>query len=72
MKVDHVFEEQLYVISSHAVACNPLFRNKEHCARFQKKVEKYLSPLCEVLEYCLLANPFQLIIRLRSREQIID
>lgn len=72
MKVDHVFEEQLYLISSHSVAKNPLFNNKSHCQRFLEKIEKYLSPLCDILDYCLLHNQFQLIVRLKSRDTFVE
>lgn len=68
MKKVHLFNDHIYLISSHAVARNPLFHNKFMCDRFLGKVEKYLSPLCEVLHYNLDGNQYQMLVKLKSRD----
>lgn len=72
MKVQHFFEESIYVISNYAVARNPLFSEKYYCKRFLRKVAHYLGPICDILSYGLMDNEFQLLIRLKSREVILD
>jgi hypothetical protein len=71
MKVQHVFNGHIYLISNHAVACNSIFENSELCTRFLEKVDLYLSPLCEILHYVLHDNQFQLLVKIASKEAFI-
>lgn len=68
MKVQHIFNGHFYLITNHAVASNSIFDNKVLCERFLRKVEFYLSPLCEVLHYVMHENQFQLVVKMASRE----
>lgn len=69
MQAKHIFNGHIYLISSHSVARNPLFHNRELCSRFLRKLDHYLGPLCEILQYSLLNHEFQLVLKIRSREK---
>lgn len=68
MRVHHLFENQIYMISNHAVARNPLFKDKYMCIRFLKKIDLYLGPICKILHYCLDQNQFQILVKLNDRD----
>ena len=68
MKVQHIFNDHLYVISNHVVACNSIFNSPLLCSRFLEKIDLYLSPLCKVLQYIIHENQFQLIVKISSRK----
>lgn len=68
MRVKYVSGEKFYLVSNHAVAINPLFKDKYYCVRFLHKLKFYLSPLCEILSYSFSNHEFQLMVRLKSRE----
>lgn len=67
----HFFNDHIYELHSHAVARNPIFTDKDLCQRFLEKVNKYLSPLCEILHYTIQGNQFRILIKLRSRNDFI-
>lgn len=62
----------MYVISNFTVALNTIFLDGDLCNRFLKKIEKYLSPLCKVIHYCLDDNQFHLIVMMKNREAFCD
>ena len=66
-KTYHFFNDSIYLISSHAVARNPIFYHKKICMRFLKKVDYYLSPIAEILHYAIINNEFQLLVKLKDR-----
>lgn len=72
MKVKYLFNDQIYIISNHAVAANPIFRNKEMCKRFLKKIDFYLSDLCTIYHYVFDDNQFQILLRLTSRTKFCE
>ena len=67
-KTTHLFEDNVYLISNHSVARNPMFSNVLMQKYFIEKMEKYLFPISEVISHSLLDNEFQILVRLRSRE----
>lgn len=67
-KTVHLFEEQIYHLSNHSVALNPMFADKSMQGYFLSKMEKYLTPVCSVLASCLNDNEFQLVVRLKTRK----
>jgi hypothetical protein len=69
MKVKYLFNDQMYLISNHAVAANPIFRNEYFCQRFLEKIEFYLSELCKIHYYIFDDNQFQILLSLSSRER---
>lgn len=70
MRAKHLFEENIYVLSNFVVAKNGLFREKKDCARFQEKIDFYLTPICEIYQYYIGVDQFHLIIRLKNRQAI--
>jgi hypothetical protein len=64
----HLHEGQFYLISNRAVARNPLFCEILIQDHFRKKMEYYLSPLCKILAYSLKDHEFQMLIKLKERE----
>ena len=70
IKAQHLFENGIYLISNHAVAKNRMFDDKNMQDFFHVQIEKYLSPLCEILAYCYHTDEFQLLVKLRSKEVI--
>lgn len=69
MKVTHLIENHIYLISNHAVARNPMFADIKIQEFFISKIEKYLTPLCNIIAYNLNGDEFQLLIKLNSREK---
>ena len=69
-KTQHFFENGIYLISNHAVARNRMFEGKDMQVFFQQKMEKHLSPICEIFSYCLNDDEFQILVKLRSRDVI--
>ena len=67
-KTTHLFEEHVYLISNHSVARNPMFSVVEMQNYFIAKMEKYLFPISEIIAHCLNDNEFQLLVKLKPRE----
>lgn len=68
MKNKHFFEEQIYSISNYTVPGTPLFFKPEIQVNFLEKMDKYLSPICEIHAYSLYDNEFKILIQLRERK----
>lgn len=72
MNTVHLFEEGYYLIGNKAVAKSFMFGDENDCKLFQSKIDKYLSPLCDILAYGFLKDEFQLVVRLKSRSVFED
>lgn len=70
VKAQHLFENGVYLISNHTVAKNSMFDDENVQAFFHQRMEKHLSPVCNILAYCLSGDEFQLLVKLRSKEEI--
>ena len=70
MKTRHLFSDRIYVISNSAEAKNSLFRKKEDYHLLQDKINKYLSPICDILAYNLNIDEYVLLIKIKSRESL--
>ena len=70
MSAKHLFADQIYVISNFVVARNALFKNKRYCRRFLQKIDRYLSPICEIYHYRINVDQFHIILRLGDRKTI--
>ncbi len=61
-----------YHIYSHAVGNENLFREDENYRYFLKKYAEYLNPISETFAYCLMPNHFHFLIRIKSKEELIQ
>ncbi len=68
----HLFEEHVYLIKNHAVARNPMFAENSLQSYFIKRMKKYLSPISDILAYCLKDNEFQILVKLKDRRTFED
>jgi hypothetical protein len=71
MKITHFEEERIYVISNHAVARNPIFGTKKVQNYFIEKMDFYLSPIAEIIGFNLINHEFQIMVKLRTREDFM-
>ncbi len=70
MIAKHIFEEGIYLLSNTGVARNPIFRNTANYERFKEKSSQYLEPLCKILAFSFNNNQWELIVKMRSRNEI--
>ena len=68
----HLFEDGIYYLSNHSVACNGMFIDKAMQDIFIERMEFYLSPLCKILGYNLEDNSFEILIRLKDRDVFVQ
>ena len=71
-KTQHLFEGNVYLISNHSVARNPMFSTLKMQQYFEKKMESYLSPISQIIAYALNDNEFQILVRLKERENFVN
>lgn len=67
LKTSHFFEENVYLLSNHSVALNPMFAEPEAQNFFLIAMRKYLEPVCHIIAHCLNDNEFQLLVKLKCR-----
>lgn len=68
----HLFENSIYLISNHSVARNPMFSNMRMQKYFIKKMQKYLAPISDILAYSMDDHEFQILVKLKGREDFVD
>ena len=61
-------EGEIYLVSNHAVARNPMFSELSLQKFFIEKVKKYLEPISEIVSYNLHSHEFQLLLKTKDRE----
>ncbi len=66
-KTKHFFEEQIYLVSNHSVALNPLFTDLQMQQYFKEKMEFYLKPVADILAYCISGTEYQILVKLKDR-----
>lgn len=65
-------EDRIYHVYNRTNNKEPLFLSDENRYFFLSKYHEYISPLAHTLCWCLLPNHFHLLIRIRTRSQIIS
>lgn len=64
------FEQgELYHIYNRGNNGQTIFFERENYLFFLKKVKKELTPLCDVLAYCLMPNHYHLLVRIDEKEE---
>ncbi len=59
-----------YHIYNRSVDKKPMFVSRDNYQYFIRKFDYYLSPVLEVVAYCLLGNHFHFLIKIRSEDEI--
>lgn len=59
-----------YHIFNHAVGNELLFRENRNYHFFLEKIEKWITPVGNLLAYCLMPNHFHLLLQIRSTEEL--
>jgi REP element-mobilizing transposase RayT len=61
----------IYHIYNHAVGPENLFRSAENYRYFLERYAYHVQPVVRTYAYCLLPNHFHLLVRVRSRAELI-
>ena len=67
MKTQHFFEDNVYLVSNRSVARNPMFGSMAMQDFFKEKMEKYMGPICDIINYKIGSDKFEILLRLKSR-----
>lgn len=60
-----------YLLTNFSDSNNPMFMSEEDIDDFIKRIEKHLSPLCEILGYTFHNDQFLILVVLRDRETFV-
>ena len=60
-----------YHIHSHGVGAERIFLEAENYRYFLFKLQKKIGPFCTILAYCLLPHEFHLVVRIKSKEDLL-
>ena len=72
MKTKYIYNDYCYVLNNFSTALNPIFISNADSTLFKEKMEKYLSPLCEILAYNLTNYEFQIVVQMKERQIFED
>ncbi len=61
-----------YLLTNFSDNNNPMFLSEEDIENFIRRIEKHLSPLCEILGYTFHNDQFLILVVLRDRQTFID
>jgi putative transposase len=59
-------EHGIYHLYNQSINYELLFRSEENYHFFLRKARKHLSPVCDILCYCLMPDHFHFLIRVKS------
>lgn len=60
----------IYHIYNHANGDDDLFLNEEYFMIFLNRMSKYISPVADIMAYCLMPNHFHLVVKIKSDEEV--
>ncbi|MFT6197890.1 MAG: REP element-mobilizing transposase RayT [Nonlabens sp.] len=66
---DRIESDRCYHIFNQAHGMIDLFKESRNYPFFIDKMEKHLTPVCEILAFCLMKNHFHLVIKTREIEE---
>ncbi len=61
-----------YLLTNFSDNNNPMFMSEEDIENFIRRIEKHLSPLCEILGYTFHNDQFLILVVLRDRETFVE
>lgn len=64
--------DNIYHVFNRAVGQEKLFRANENYLYFLNKMKKYVLPVADLYAYALLPNHFHLLVRIKSKKELID
>lgn len=70
MKTVHIFEDAYYLIGNKSVAKCFLFEDDSDCDDFKNRIDKHLKPICEIAAFGFSNDEFQLLVKVKSRDDI--
>ena len=59
-----------YHIYNRGINSGQIFNSEENYLFFLSKFDKYISPVCDVLSYCLMPNHFHFLIKVKSEADL--
>ncbi len=65
---DRIESDRYYHIFNQANGMIDIFKENRNYPFFLDKLEKHLSPVCEIIAYCLMKNHFHLVIKTKDVE----
>lgn len=72
MKQDDPFiPDQFYHVYNHAIGDSNLYREAENYRYFLRKYAEYIEPLCGTYAYCLMPNHFHIVLKVRSKAELL-
>ena len=61
----------IYHIYNHANGDENLFRNNQNYLYFLKRYAHFIHPIAKTYAYCLMPNHFHVLVKIRSKEEIV-
>jgi putative transposase len=61
-----------YHVFNHANGFENLFREDKNYQYFLEKYDKHITPIAETISWCLMPNHFHVLVRIKTRQEIID
>ncbi len=58
----HILPDQFYHIYNQGNNQQLVFSDHEDCMNFLKRVKRHISPVCDILAYCLMPNHFHFLV----------
>lgn len=69
-KQERLFPGYTYHIYNKAIGTDRLFISNKDYQYFLIKLERFISPIAEILSYCLIPNHFHLLVDIKESEEI--
>jgi putative transposase len=66
---DRIEADKYYHIFSQANGMIDIFKESRNYPFFIDKMEKHLSPVCEIIAFCLMKNHFHLVVKTKEIEE---
>lgn len=71
-KISILIPDTIYHIYNRANGNERLFYEEENFSYFLRKHKEYISPIADTFCYCLMPNHFHFLIRIKSKDQLIQ
>lgn len=72
MQVQYTQNENCYVLTNFSDSNNPMFTNEFEIQDFKVRVEKHLSPICDIMGFCFHNDQYIILVRLKERAEFLN